>query len=210
MDFFIFGVLFYLGGKMVAPVSSNIPDYNLASNNIIQKEYQSNTTTVCEQSVSITETISSDVPACYDKNILHPDRREELLSKMISSMDKLERIGKIEEYNPEIGREIYSFYIEDGKVNFSGNKGFEEKARAYEKLINASLNKSWFQLFKSNVVGENELHNKIDEIFKFYSNINNEIVKKDKKDSIENHLDEAFQRWCDEHKEERFHLDLGA
>ena len=127
---------------MVAPISNSTTDYKMTSNNTSQNEYTSNTTTIWEQSVSITETISSDVPACYDKNILHPDRREELLSKMISSMDKLERTGKVEEYDSEIGREIYSFYIEDGKVNFSGNKGFEEKARAYEKLINASLNKS--------------------------------------------------------------------
>lgn len=150
--------------------------------------------------------IDPDATSCYNKNILHPERRNELLDRMLHSMNYVETSGKICEYDESIGREIYSFRVQDGKVVVSGNEGFEGKARAYETLVNASLNKSWNYLFKGILVGETELMEKIDGILKYYMNIDNDYKKNNKKDSITNHVYDAFQKWCNEHEQKETHF----
>lgn len=157
--------------------------------------------------VKTTGLIDSDSTACYDKSILQPERRGELLERMLSSMKKAESSEKIVQYDEDLGREIYAFSIYDGKVHVSGNEGFEYKAMTYEKLVNASLNKSWNYLFKGSMVSESKLIDTVDGILKYYMNIDNAYRKKDKNDSITNHVDEAFQKWCDDHKQRENHFD---
>ena len=151
--------------------------------------------------------MDSDQPVCYDKSILQPEHRGELLERMLSSMSKAANSEKIVEYDEDLGREIYAFSIYDGKVHVSGNEGFEYKAMTYEKLVNASLNKSWNCLFKGSMVSESKLIDTVDGILKYYMNIDNDYRKKDKNDSITNHVDEVFQKWCDDHKQREIHFD---
>lgn len=151
--------------------------------------------------------IDSDSSTCYDKGIFQPARREELLEKMLNSMGKVEGLEKITAYDESIGKEIYAFSIYDGKVHVSGNEGFENKAMTYERLVNASLNKSWNCLFKGAIVGEEKLLETVDGILKYYMNIDNEYKKSNKNDSITNHVEDAFQKWCDDHKQKEIHFD---
>ena len=77
----------------------------------------------------------------------------------------------------------------------------------YEKLVNASLNKSWNCLFNGAFVDEGKLINTVDGILKYYMDIDNEYRKDNKSDSITNHVYESFQKWCDDHKQKEFHFD---
>ena len=151
--------------------------------------------------------MDTDSPVCYDRSILQPEHREELLERMLNSMSKANQSEKIVEYDESLGREIYAFSIYDGKVHVSGNEGFEYKAAAYEKLINASLNKSWNCLFKGAIVGETELLNTVEGILKYYMDIDNDYRKQNKNDSITNHVNDAFQKWCDDHKQKEIHFE---
>ena len=151
--------------------------------------------------------LDSDSTAYYDRSILQPERRDELLERMLSSMSKAEHSEKIVEYDEELGREIYAFSIYDGKVHISGNEGFEYKAMTYEKLVNASLNKSWNCLFKGSIVGESKLIDTVNGILKYYMDIDSDYRRNNKSDSITNHVDEAFEKWCDDHKQKEFHFD---
>ena len=191
-------------------VDSNDIYYDSLALNEVSKEVTDNS--LCGKSIDAppVETnglIDSDSTACYDKSILQPERRGELLERMLSSMKKAESSEKIVQYDEDLGREIYAFSIYDGKVHVSGNEGFEYKAMTYEKLVNASLNKSWNYLFKGSMVSESKLIDTVDGILKYYMNIDNDYRKKDKNDSITNHVDEAFQKWCDDHKQREIHFD---
>ena len=144
---------------------------------------------------------------CYDKSILQPEHRKELLERMLESMDRAKCSEKLVEYDESIGREIYAFSIYGGTVHVSGNEGFEYKAMTYEKLVNASLNKSWNYLFNGAFVDEGKLINTVDGILKYYMGIDNDYRKDNKSDSITNHVYESFQKWCDDHKQKEFHFD---
>lgn len=144
---------------------------------------------------------------CYDKSILQPEHRKELLERMLESMDRAKCSEKLVVYDESIGREIYAFSIYGGKVHVSGNEGFEYKAMTYEKLVNASLNKSWNYLFNGAFVDEGKLINTVDGILKYYMGIDNDYRKDNKSDSITNHVYESFQKWCDDHKQKEFHFD---
>lgn len=191
-------------------VDSNNIYYDSSASNVVSKEVTNNS--LCGKSndtppVETNGLIDSDSTACYDKSILQPERRGELLERMLSSMKKAESSEKIVQYDEDLGREIYAFSIHDGKVHVSGNEGFEYKAMTYEKLVNASLNKSWNCLFKGSMVSESKLIDTVDGILKYYMNIDNDYRKKDRNDSIVNHVDEAFQKWCDDHKQREIHFD---
>ena len=190
-------------------VDSNDIYYDSLALNEVSKEVTDNS--LCGKSndappVETNGLIDSDSTACYDKSIFQPGRRGELLERMLSSMSKAESSEKIVQYDENLGREIYAFSIYDGKVHVSGNEGFEYKAMTYEKLVNASLNKSWNYLFKGSMVSESKLIDTVDGILKYYMNIDNDYRKKDRNDSIVNHVDEAFQKWCDDHKQKEFHF----
>ena len=184
--------------------------YDSSASNAVSKEVTNNS--LCGKSndappVETNGLVNSDSTACYDKSILQPEHRNELLERMLSSMKKAESSEKIVQYDKDLGREIYAFSIYDGKVHVSGNEGFEYKAMTYEKLVNASLNKSWNCLFKESIVGESKLIDTVEGILKYYMNIDNEYRKKNKDDSITNHVEDAFQKWCYDHKQEEIHFD---
>lgn len=190
-------------------VDSNNIYYDRSASNAVSEEVTNNS--LCGKSndappVETNGLVDSDSTACYDKSIFQPERRGELLERMLSSMSKAESSEKIVQYDEDLGREIYAFSIYDGKVHVSGNEGFEYKAMTYEKLVNASLNKSWNCLFKGSMVSESKLIDTVDGILKYYMNIDNDYRKKDRNDSIVNHVDEAFQKWCDDHKQKEFHF----
>ena len=191
-------------------VDSNDIYYDSSALNAASKEVTDNS--LCGKSIDAppVETnglIDSDSTACYDKSIFQPERRGELLERMLSSMSKAVSSEKIVQYDEDLGREIYAFSIYDGKVHVSGNEGFEYKAMTYEKLINASLNKSGDCLFKGLTVDEAELIDKVDGILKYYMDIDNDYRKNNKGDSITNHINEAFQKWCDDHQQKELHFD---
>ena len=197
---------------------------NFVHNSVDSKKYYYDNLATNEKSDGVTDKISddktndtpsvetkglidSDSTACYDRNIFQPERRGELLERMLSSMSKAEHSEKIVEYDEELGREIYAFSIYDGKVHVSGNEGFEYKAMTYEQLINASLNKSWNCLFKGAIVEESRLIDTVNGILKYYMDIDSDYRRNNKSDSITNHVDEAFQKWCDNHKQREIHFD---
>lgn len=189
--------------------SKNIYSENSLSNSKVDvdTDVKSNNTEGSFPPIETQDLIDSDQSTCYDKSILQPERRGELLERMLSSMSKAVSSEKIVQYDEDLCREIYAFSIYDGKVHVSGNEGFEYKAMTYEKLVNASLNKSWNCLFKGSMVSESKLIDTVDGILKYYMNIDNDYRKKDRNDSIVNHVDEAFQKWCDDHKQREIHFD---
>lgn len=84
------------------------------------------------------------------------------------------------------------------------------KAQAYERLINTTLNSSWSYLFQGEIVSEMQLLDKIDDLFKYYSKLDQDYKKIDKNDSIENHLVDAFAQWKEEHLPVKSHFDFRA
>ena len=176
------------------------------------KQGEQETTQACNQAndmllVDTKRPADEATSGCYDKSILQPEHRKELLERMLESMDRAKCSEKLVEYDESIGREIYAFSIYGGKVHVSGNEGFEYKAMTYEKLVNASLNKSWNYLFNGAFVDEKKLINTVDGILKYYMDIDNDYRKDNKNDSITNHVYESFQKWCDDHKQKEFHFD---
>lgn len=116
----------------------------------------------------------------YSKKTLLGMDKKDILANMLEHMSNAEKSEKIRELKGEINpAEIYSFRINNGKVEISGGDGFSGKARAYEKLVNASLNSSWNQLFHSSSISENSLMDKINGIFRFYMDEDYSIQKQD-------------------------------
>ena len=143
----------------------------------------------------------------YSKKTLLGMDKKDILANMLEHMSNAEKSEKIRELKGEINpAEIYSFRINNGKVEISGGDGFSGKARAYEKLVNASLNSSWNQLFHSSSISENSLMDKINGIFRFYMDEDYSIQKQDRKDSIENHITDAFDKWKKSIQPERMHF----
>ncbi len=143
----------------------------------------------------------------YSKKTLLGMDKKDILANMLEHMSNAEKSEKIRELKGEINpAEIYSFRINNGKVEISGGDGFAGKARAYEKLVNASLNSSWNQLFHSSSISENSLMDKINGIFRFYMDEDYSIQKQDRKDSIENHITDAFDKWKKSIQPERMHF----
>lgn len=143
----------------------------------------------------------------YSKKTLLGMDKKDILANMLEHMSNAEKSEKIRELKGEINpAEIYSFRINNGKVEISGGDGFAGKARAYEKLVNASLNSSWNQLFHSSSISENSLMDKINGIFRFYMDEDYSIQKQDRKDSIENHITDSFDKWKKSIQPERMHF----
>lgn len=143
----------------------------------------------------------------YSKKILLGMDKKDILANMLEHMSNAEKSEKIRDLKGEINpAKIYSFRINNGKVEISGGDGFAGKARAYEKLVNASLNSSWNQLFHSSSISENSLMDKINGIFRFYMDEDYSIQKQDRKDSIENHITDAFDKWKKSIQPERMHF----
>ena len=143
----------------------------------------------------------------YSKKTLLGMDKKDILANMLEHMSNAEKSEKIRELKGEINpAEIYSFRINNGKVEISGGDGFAGKARAYEKLVNASLNSSWNQLFHSSSISENSLIDKINGIFRFYMDEDYSIQKQDRKDSIANHITDAFDKWKKSIQPERMHF----
>lgn len=191
---------------------NNSRGYAVAENKIEKESKQeaekTEKTEKTEPVCSMTGTLDPDASLCYDRKLFQPEHRQEMLEKMINSMSRAEEHDKIKELKDVAWNgEIYVSTIRNGKVHISGGKGYENKARTYETLVNASLNRSWNCLFRGSMVKETELLDKVSEVLKYYSNIDCEIAKKDKNDSIVNHADEAFQRWCSDFKPKNYHFD---
>lgn len=143
----------------------------------------------------------------YSKKTLLGMDKKDILANMLEHMSNAEELEKIRELKGEINPgEIYSFCINNGKVKISGGDGYANKARAYEKLVNASLNSSWNQLFHSSSISENHLMDKIDSILHFYMDVDYAIQKQDRNDSIENHITDAFDKWEKSIQPERMHF----
>lgn len=158
-----------------------------------------------------TENLDLNTDVVYRKDMMTSIDKDEVIDKMLVSMKRTEDIEELRELKSEIcSGEIYAYSIRDGKVHVSGGKGYEHKAQAYERLINSTLNSSWSYLFQGEKVSEMQLLDKIDELFKYYSKLDQDYKKIDKNDSIENHLVDAFDKWKEEHLPVKSHFDFRA
>lgn len=104
----------------------------------------------------------------------------------------------------ERASEIYAISFYDGKVHVQGGHGYEDKARAYEELLNASLPYIGMWSWHGRGVSESRLLEKLDETLHYYMDYDNEIYEKNHKDSIVNHVDDAFSQWYEDHKPKPF------
>ncbi len=96
--------------------------------------------------------------------------------------------------------EIYCITIRDGKVHVGGGQGYEDKAAAYEKLLNASFGYAYRWSWGGRMVSEESALNKLDEILHHYMDYDEKIYQKDNNDSIVNHIGEAFDDWYQNNK----------
>ena len=117
-----------------------------------------------------------------------------LLQNILQGIDAQKELQMIPQ-NEKIGNEIYAISICGGKVHVQGSDGYEEKARAYEKLLNASLGYQFQWNWKGRAVKEETVLDQLAKIMDDYMEFDNEIWENDHADSIVNHVDEAFERW---------------
>jgi hypothetical protein len=72
------------------------------------------------------------------------ENSQKFIDGLLNSMKRVEELECMHGQEDIIdGGEIYSFYISDGKVHVQGGKGYEQKAAAYEELLNASIKRVW-------------------------------------------------------------------
>lgn len=146
--------------------------------------------------------------ATYNRKTLLGMDKKDILANMIDHMHYAETSEKIRDLKNEINPgELYSFRIDGGKIRVSGSDGFAGKAKAYERLVNASLNSSWNQMFKGDSVSEDSLMNKVDGILRFYMDEDYAIKKNNRMDSIENHITDVFDKWKKLIQPEQIHFD---
>lgn len=123
-----------------------------------------------------------------DKSSTEQSAKDKLLEGM-NSCKEMELIP----IDKNLPHEIYAFTISDGKVQVQGGEG-------YEKLLNASLTYQFQWKWGSRAMEEETVLNALTDMLKYYSGIDNEIVKNDSSDSIVHHVNEAFDRWYQENK----------
>ena len=186
--------------------------YEYSNKTADNKTVASNDNTIDDNNLEEKEIVSDASNELYQENtyskrtLLEIDKKD-IFANMLEHMSNAEELEKIRELKGEINPgEIYSFCINNGKVKISGGDGYANKARAYEKLVNASLNSSWNQLFHSSSISENHLMDKIDSILHFYMDVDYAIQKQDRNDSIENHITDAFDKWEKSIQPERMHF----
>lgn len=144
----------------------------------------------------------------YDLKDFQPENREALLSKMLKSMSKVEHLDKIRKLEDEAYcGEVYAYMIDNGKIRVCGGDGYHHKAHAYEKLINASMNSVWSWMPNGMIAKEKDILDQAGGLLKYYMEIDNNIRKSNKKDSIANHVEEAFMQWKTEFQPKRYHFD---
>lgn len=105
----------------------------------------------------------------------------------------------------ERASEIYGISVYGGKVHVSGGDGYHDKARAYEKLLNASLG-CQFRWSHGRVANEDAVLRSLTDMFHYYSAYDEKIYQANHKDSIANHVGEAFESWTKEYKPSRTHF----
>ncbi len=114
---------------------------------------------------------------------------------------------KMECYDPSkeksLTHEIYCISIYDGKVHVTGGAGYQDKAAAYEKLLNASFGYAYKWSFGGRMINEEQALNKLDDILQYYMKYDQQIYQQDKNDSIANHVGDAFDEWYQSNKPER-------
>ena len=122
--------------------------------------------------------------------------------KNVTACSEMECFHTVEDM--ERASEIYAISFYDGRVHVQGGSGYEDKARAYERLLNASLPYISMWSWHGRSVRESQLLEKLDETLHYYMDYDNEIYKKNNKDSIVNHVDDAFSRWYEDNKPKPF------
>lgn len=178
--------------------SANYYDYSV--DNVTEKNESNDNNEIANKSVDnvsiANEQDEKYQTATYNKRTLLGMNKQDIFDKMLQGLSDVEELSKIRKLENEINPgEIYSFSIYDGKVHVGGGNEFRDKAAAYEKLVNASLHSSWKDLFGTKIVYEKDLMNKVEQVLRFYQDADYSYVKKDKKDSIVNHVEEAFMEW---------------
>ena len=141
----------------------------------------------------------------YSREEIESDKsqvEESIKEKFLEGMNSCKEMELIP-IDENLPHEIYAITISDGKVHVQGGEGYEDKARAYEKLLNASLKYQFQWKWGGRAMDEETVLNSLSDMLKYYSGIDNEIVKNDSSDSIVNHVDEAFDRWYQDNKPAR-------
>jgi len=144
----------------------------------------------------------------YSKEDFMPENRDDLLSKMLKSMSKVEGLSKIRKLENEVdASEIYATTISNGKITITGSERYQYKAKAYEKLVNASMSRIWSRMPNMSLVGETDVLDQASGLLKYYMTIDNDIRKADRNDSIVNHVEDAFTKWQSEFMPQRYHFE---
>jgi hypothetical protein len=139
------------------------------------------------------------------------ERSQKFIDGLLNSMTRVEGLECIHGQEDMVdGREIYSFYISDGKVHVQGGEGYEAKAAAYEKLLNASLKSAWKWSWNGRTVREEQVTEKLNEILPYYMDFDTKIQKADKTDSIVNHVGEAFAQWSADNRPKNIYFERRA
>ncbi len=176
--------------------------WNDAKAGVPLNEGQVSEGSVSESTVEISECVT------YSKEDFSPENREDLLSKMLKSMNKVDGLPKIRKLENEVdASEIYATTISNGKITITGGEKYQYKARAYEKLVNASMNCLWSRMPNVSLVSETDVLNQASGLLKYYMAIDNDVRKNDKTDSIVNHVEEAYTKWQSEFVPQRYHFE---
>lgn len=154
-----------------------------------------------------------DQYAVYDRKLTGDveENSQKLLEGLLDSADNLEELTCI--YGPEDmidPGEIYAISIYDGKVHVTGGEGYEDKAAAYEKLLNASLRCVWNWSWGGRAVREEQVLNKLVDTLHYYMDVDTKIRKADSNDSIVNHVGEAFEQWRADNRPMNVHFEKRA
>ena len=128
-----------------------------------------------------------------------------LIQQILAGMSTAKELEAIP-IDENLPHEIYAISISDGKVHVQGGEGYEDKASAYEKLLNGSLEYYFKWNWNGRVVEEETVLNKLSDMLTYYMDIDNQIWEKDHSDSIVNHVDEAFEQWYTENKPRNQHF----
>jgi hypothetical protein len=137
------------------------------------------------------------------------EKSHKFIEGLLNFMNGVEELEfKFEDGDTINSGEIYAIYISDGKVHVQGGSGYEDKAAAYEKLLNASIKCVWSWSRNGRAVKQDRVIEKLTEIFHYYTDFDTKIQKADRKDSIVNHVGEAFAHWSIDNSPKKAHFEI--
>lgn len=130
-----------------------------------------------------------------DQSFIQESLKEKILGNLKGATE-LELIP-VDENLPH---EIYAISISEGKVHVQGGKGYEDKASAYEKLLNASMGYALQWHWKGGSMDEETVLSRLTDMLDYYMDYDQKVHEADHSDSIVNHVNDAFDSWFQENR----------